>query len=385
MAGDKRDGDDLFEDLDKFFAPIKDVEWDEPASAGARSTSNEEHVSVRADETASMSPADPPAAGSSPESTAPAGTTEGEGHDRVDVEGQELEDEDWYDTSVLETIEGIGVDDDLDAELEPEHVVEVGDVVDDEDDDIGASVEPGPGQAGLFARAGEMDETESESGWEIVADDDGTDGEYAEATLVGDEDLGTETAPIATIDELMGDVESPDPDDGADFLPAAARDDADADEPQAVVGGSVGWDDGSAVTAGVGGTMLGELGADEVEHDILSDLSEPEPEPETVMLGAEGLGGPSWQEPGALEVDRRGPAPDERDVPAAFLTGGILAIAALAALLIGDWLFGLLAAAIVLLAQGELFGVMVKHHRQPATAVGLIAGALMLAAAYFQR
>ena len=64
------------------------------------------------------------------------------------------------------------------------------------------------------------------------------------------------------------------------------------------------------------------------------------------------------------------PAPDERDVPAAFLTGAVLAIAALAALLIGDWLFGLLAAAIVLLAQGELFGVMVKHHRQPATAVG---------------
>ena len=71
-------------------------------------------------------------------------------------------------------------------------------------------------------------------------------------------------------------------------------------------------------------------------------------------------------------------------MPAAFLTGGVLAIAALASLLIGDWLFGLLAGAIVLLAQGELFGVMVKHHRQPATAVGLVAGALMLAAGYFR-
>ena len=383
MAGDKRDGDDLFEDLDKFFAPIKDVEWDEPASAGARATSSEEHVSVRADETASMPPAEPAAAEPPPDQSAPAETMGSEDPESADVEGQELEDEDWYDTSVLETIEGIGVDDDdPDADLDAEQVVEVGDV-DDEDGEIGGPVEPGPGQAGLFAQAGDMDETESESGWEIVADDDGTDGEYAEATLVGDDDLGTETAPIATIDELMGDVESPDPEDGADYLPAA-RDDADGDERQAVVGGSVGWDDGSAVTAGVGGTMLGELGADEVEHDILSDLSEPEPEHETVMVGAEGLGGPSWQEPGALEVDRRGPAPDERDVPAAFMTGGILAIAALAALLIGDWLFGLLAAAIVLLAQGELFGVMVKHRRQPATAVGLIAGALMLAAAYFR-
>ena len=28
VTGDKRNGDDLFEDLDKFFAPIKDVDWD---------------------------------------------------------------------------------------------------------------------------------------------------------------------------------------------------------------------------------------------------------------------------------------------------------------------------------------------------------------------
>ena len=49
VADDKRDGgDDLFEDLDKFFAPIKDVDWDEPASAGARETPSEEHVAVRA-------------------------------------------------------------------------------------------------------------------------------------------------------------------------------------------------------------------------------------------------------------------------------------------------------------------------------------------------
>ncbi|MEX0650717.1 MAG: phosphatidate cytidylyltransferase, partial [Actinomycetota bacterium] len=250
-------------------------------------------------------------------------------------------------------------------------------------DQIPGSVEPVPGQAGLFARGDDVDEPESETGWEIVADDDG---EYAEATLVGEDDLGTETAPIATIDELMGDVESPDDQTGSSGYLSPSVDTAGTDEEpeQAQVGGSVGWDDGSAVAPGAGGAMLGELGPDEVEHDILSDLAEPEPEHETVMVGAEGLGGPSWQEPGALEVDRRGPAPDERDVPAAFLTGGILAIAALAALLIGDWLFGLLAAAIVLLAQGELFGVMVKHHRQPATAVGLIAGALMLAAAYFR-
>ncbi len=33
MPDDEHESDDLFEDLDKFFAPIKDVEWDEPEEA----------------------------------------------------------------------------------------------------------------------------------------------------------------------------------------------------------------------------------------------------------------------------------------------------------------------------------------------------------------
>lgn len=374
MAGDKRDGDDLFEDLDKFFAPVKDVEWDEPASAGARETPSEEHVAVRADDQGT------------PATPVPAGSDPGVHAAQAPTEREDPEDEDWYDTTVLETIEGIGADELDDDEVQ---VVGAADDIDDlGDDEIGSEVVgdsdvvgtpsnvPGPGQAGLF----------------VGDDDDGDgDGEYAEATMVGDDDLDTETAPIATIDELMGGVETPDDVEHpeASLDPYAAE--VSADEPaDVVVGGEgVGWDDGSSMSPEVGGTLIGELGADEVEHDILSDLSDEEPVPETVMVGAgAGLGGPSWQEPGAMEVgadvDRRGPGPGERDVPAAFLTGAVLAIAALAALLIGDWLFGLLAAAVVLLAQGELFGVMVKHHRQPATAVGLVAGALMLAAGYFR-
>ena len=57
------------------------------------------------------------------------------------------------------------------------------------------------------------------------------------------------------------------------------------------------------------------------------------------MVGSEGLGGPSWQEPASVEVgadlDRRGPNEGERDVPAAFLTGIVLAGVALGSLLIG--------------------------------------------------
>ena len=367
MAGDKRDGDDLFEDLDKFFAPIKDVEWEEPASAGARETPSEEHVAVQPGET---TPSTEPAAGQ-------------------DETGQadEVDDEDWYDTTVLETIEGIGVD-----EEQPGEIAIGGEVVGDEAEisdavvgedvvQVSDAIEPTPGQGGLFG-GGREDEEAAEGGWAVVEDE-----------VVGEAaPVGIETEPIATIDELMGGVDSPgegELEQATEYFAPSVRDEAGIGESDATGAEGVGWEEGTVVTgAAAAGAPGGDLGPEEVEHDILADLSDEE-QPETVVVGAgEGLGGPSWQEPGAVEIgaesERRGPGPGERDVPAAFMTGAVLAIAALAALLVGDWLFGLLAGGIILLAQGELFGVMVKHHRQPATAVGLVSGALMLAAGYFR-
>lgn len=49
MAGDER-GDELFEDLDKFFAPIRDVDWDEPEEQATQAP-QEEHVAVRTEPT----------------------------------------------------------------------------------------------------------------------------------------------------------------------------------------------------------------------------------------------------------------------------------------------------------------------------------------------
>ncbi|MDP9300951.1 MAG: hypothetical protein M3P43_08685, partial [Actinomycetota bacterium] len=49
MANDKGDGEDLFEDLDKFFAPIRDVDWDEPEEPTERAP-QESHVEVRSEE-----------------------------------------------------------------------------------------------------------------------------------------------------------------------------------------------------------------------------------------------------------------------------------------------------------------------------------------------
>jgi len=132
-----------------------------------------------------------------------------------------------------------------------------------------------------------------------------------------------------------------------------------------------------------GDDLFADIHGGEVEDDILSDLDENDGVPRTVVVGSEGLGGPSWQEPTSVEVgadlDRRGPNEGERDVPAAFLTGIVLAGVALGSLMIGKGAFAIVAALLVLVAQGELFGVTVKQHQQPATAVGLVTGALMIA------
>ena len=116
MTDDKRDGDDLFEDLDKFFAPIKDVDWDEPGDTPAEQIPQEEHVAVHVAEpvpSAAASPEQSPAAfledealeeeaqeGEAPEEAAPEAAPE--------VAAQEegaQEEAAWYDTGVMDTVE----------------------------------------------------------------------------------------------------------------------------------------------------------------------------------------------------------------------------------------------------------------------------------------
>ncbi len=318
MPDDERESDDLFEDLDKFFAPIKDVEWDESEEpAPPAETPGEEHVVVRSEP--------------EPVVTVPAaaGETPGSGATFEDDDDDE-ESGDWYDTASLDPVGqalggGEAADDD--------EVVGV---------DAPAELErPGEDQGDLFARPAVEDE------WPADVDpgDRPSDAELEEAAAHFSDSLGDQgtegSAPrVVQIDE----------DNAAD--------------------------------------LMDELGAepypaDEDDEDDFAAMAEEDPS-RTIVVGAEGLGGPSWQEPAAVEVgadlDRRG---TERDVPAAFLTGIILAGVALVALLIGEGVFALFAAIVALIAQGELYGVMVKHHRQPATAVGLVSGALVLAGAYY--
>jgi phosphatidate cytidylyltransferase len=290
VANDKGDGEDLFEDLDKFFAPIKDVDWDEPESEPER-TPPGSHVEVRAE----------------PEPTAPEDDAAPEAAGADDDAVEDV----WLDAGAPEPV----------AEVEEPAEAEV--VVLDE------------GDVPAFA---------------------GTPSEEAPS----DEDLEAAAAHFAG---SMGDETTY------------------TTEPIDVMSGSD------------SGDLLSDLGAgseerDEVEQDLLADLDEAAAPPRTVVVGGEGISGPSWQEPAAVEVgadlDRRGPQPGERDVPAAFMTGVLLAGVALAALWAGPAAFAVVAGIAVLIAQGELFGVMVKAHDQPATLVGLVAGVLMMAGAYLR-
>jgi len=306
VPNDKGD-DELFEDLDKFFAPIRDVDWDEPDEAATQAP-QEAHVEVRAEPSER-----------SPEPTGELPAVAAEEPDAGDA---------WYDSGALAPI------DELLGEPEPVAVDDDVVLVVDEDDDLR---EDAVGQHGLF----EDD------------DDDDADGFVSDAP--SDEDLEAAAA------HFSGSVA------GQETYPT---------EPVDVLGGSEPERD-----------LLSELGApEEVEESLLSDLEQAPAR--TVVVGAEGFSGPSWQEPAAVEVggelERRGPGPGERDVPAAFLTGVLLAGVALAALWLGSWAFAIVAGLAVLIAQGELFGVMVKHHHNPATLVGLVAGVLMMAGAYFK-
>lgn len=321
MADDKSGGDDLFEDLDKFFAPIRDVDWESEEASPAPDRPREEHVAVRSSGT------DPIVSDEESETTvAPAPS----------VNDDEDDDGAWYDTSVLEPI------DELMGEAIEDEDIETGAV-----SDFGSDVEDpvhSTDEGDLFDVPGTSDEGS-------VDDDETPSAEDIEAAA----------------EHFSGSIRK---EDGVDDEPVDEVVNVVGDEP-----------------ASTGGDLFADIHGGDVEDDILSDLDEDDGVPRTVVVGAEGLGGPSWQEPTSVEVgadlDRRGPNEGERDVPAAFLTGIVLAGVALGSLMIGKGAFAIVAAIVVLVAQGELFGVTVKQHQQPATAVGLVTGALMIAGAYY--
>ncbi|MGE5227341.1 MAG: phosphatidate cytidylyltransferase, partial [Planctomycetaceae bacterium] len=340
MTDDKRDGDELFEDLDKFFAPIRDVDWDEPEAPAAQ-TAQEEHVQVRPSEPVATEaepaleipepeepePLDELEAAEEPEEPEAAGELV-EPAEAEEAEAEPVGEDAWYDTGRIEPVQ---------AELPAE---------DEEEEEEPYGGPEAAEDAGTIVLESPIEAEETDAGKAPSDEDLEAAAEHFAGSIRGQE-VSYATEPIDVFGEDTGGAAD-------EYL----------DE--------------------------GEYGYEpsEVEEDILADLREPEAPQRTVVVGAEGISGPSWQDVSTVEVgadvERRGPNVGERDVPAAFMTGVVLAGVALAALWIGPFAFALVATLAVLVAQGELFGVMVKHHRQPATAVGLVAGLLMMAGAYFR-
>lgn len=325
---DKKE-EDLFEDLDKFFAPIQDVDWPETVS-------EEEE------------PAAP---------TSPASAPDEPPEERIE----------------LPDLAGIVGDLDADALDEPKPET--------------------PGQAGLFLgeapeeEAGEAEEIQ-EADWPTAEDTGETlmydtepeisveslsaaPPEYEDLPGPGEDEEDTVAAPL---DE--GPIE-PEEEPTPEAVEAAAEHFAESVRLEE--------DQQPEIATEVETGPFDLPGPGEVEEELLADL-EQSTTPRTVKVGgAEELGGPSWQEPSSVEV---GGEPEQgggpRDVPAAFLTGAVLAALAVGSIAIGAGPFAIVAGAVVLLGQGELYAAMHKRHFQPATALGLVSGALVLAAAYFK-
>ena len=363
MANDERRGDDLFEDLDKFFAPIKDVDWDEREAGSSSTTPQEEHVAVRSEtpSTAAGS-AEPPAAADpasqaadAPQPPPPPPPSEASAPQDAGAAPDVDEDEAWYDTGVLETVAALDLDDDAEVPAEPSSTEAASPLDEETVRIVSEPAAPLEDQADLFE----------------AQEDDWPDADIDGVVAPPDPEQPSEADLEAAAEHFAGSIRA---EDRYDTAPLEG-------------GALVADDDGPSE-----GDLLSELGAEPadpaaVEEELLADLDEERTH--TVVVGApQGLGGPSWQEPAAVEVgadlERRGPDLGERDVPAAFMTGIVLAGVAVASLLVGETAFAIVAALAVLAAQAELFGVMTKHHLQPATFVGLVTGQLIVWGVFFR-
>lgn len=312
MTEERREKEDLFEDLDRFFAPIQDVEWPEP-EAPVRGEEPEAEEAPTSEAAGGEAPTAPAEAAEAPR-RGPAGEAGGEAPSEVRPTPP------WEEPPRTEPEEPA-------AGREIMDVPEAGE----------PEEEPGAGE-GLERTLALQEPEEPEA--EGAAEPGGAGGVEEAEEPPTDEDLEA----------------------AAEHFAASIRmeqEEAPAEAPE----------------------VEAPATPEEVEQRILADLDEPAAR--TVRVGREGLGGPSWQEPTMVEVGLEPEArPVGRDVPAAFLTGLVLAGLAIGSLAASKGAFAVVAGILVLVAQGELYGVMHRRHLHPATAVGLITGALVLAAGY---
>jgi phosphatidate cytidylyltransferase len=296
--------DDLFEDLDKFFAPIQDVDWPETTTPG----------------------------GGRPEGAAREESAGPGDEIRLPDAGDAVEADRAFDENGDEPAWADAAD-----EPDPSSLLDPAGIVSDEADDISVDNFTQPPSA------------------------------YVDLPGASDQDE-------ADLDEP--DLGGPEPEEA----PSAEAVEAAVDHFAESVRDEVTVNPGTQRTPAAAGPVMGGVPDDDLVPEDRSSVR-------TVRVGSgpEGLGGPSWQEPTTMEVG----SPDERrsggrDVPAAFLTGLILAALAIGSLAVDAAAFAAVAGVIVVWAQGELYRALQREHHQPATALGLASGGLIMAAAYFR-
>jgi phosphatidate cytidylyltransferase len=352
----RSDDEDLFEDLDDFFAPLGETDWPEegrapegsgstpreappppgttpPPAEGTQADEWEVDIDVPDEADLLATPADEPSAptAEASEEPSPDGTAEPEEEelawDEMRAEALRTTAEEAADEG---TAEGVRVDD-----------------------------VPAPPEAPAEVPAAQGEPTEAvpgEPGEDLI-------GEPA----ISAEDLFEEPAPSEPVDAL-----------GAAEEPAAEE----GPEPEVVEAAAEHFATGL------------RRRPDEVEPELLSDLEGPEDETVTIEAGTPGAAPPTpaapppptWQEGGepVEEVTEERPAavPTGRNLVAASLSGIVLAVAVIVLLVIDKGPFAVFASIVILLGQAELYAVMRSRRLQPATLLGLVCGALILAGAY---
>ncbi len=355
MAEDegRNEGEDLFEDLDKFFAPIRDVDWPEtpePETLPPREAPRGPEGGAETeppDETAQPSPE----TAGEPEEAEPF---------EPDVRVERLEPAEQEGPATGET-EAPRIEEPTELEGSAEL----------EEPELG--VEEGEGVAAFLFESeaeGYAEGVEGVEGAQEISEERFTRPPDAYVDLPAPKEEGQEEAVAELVEEVRSAAEEEPPD--LEAVEAAAEHFAES------VREEVSVEPGTPETEEVQIAAL--LGDETVPEE---ELEEPELV-RPVRVGAEGLGGPSWQEPTALEVGIEPERPGARNVPLAFLTGLVLAGLAAGAIAIGSGPFAVLAGVVVLFAQGEFYWALQKRHYQPATALGLVAGALVLGAGYYR-
>lgn len=363
---DESPGEDLFDDLDKFFAPIEETDWPEPA-AGASPPRARSRPSPRASEPPAANDLFPEGWDSIDESE------EGEGEGLLEAAASPAPD----DTSTYEFS--------IDDVNEPEAPSAPAFQDEAEDSDWGAAAVGTEGEEEESFLFGEDESpapaaaspgrgAEPREPGELTLDDlkvappeysalPGPEDERpAPSSIFGDEELSFATAdpPAPAPREPVASAPPPPPDPGASERAA----DHFADGVRADTG--------------------------RIEDDLLAglDSTPTTTTPRTVKVGTDEpvMGhGPAWEDPTSQAVinETGGAMPRMgRNMSAALVSGVFLGALALILLAIGPAPFAYLAGAVLLAAQAELYAVARTRGYQPATALGLVIGGLIVYAGY---